>query len=988
MSGTVRRPSEDDTLLSEVDIEGGDAENGDKNLCASVSSAAPRDDPFERGRRSSCSSSSSNSSGPVRGYASFPDHQERRGSVVENYVPICNQAQNCCGIRTYVLMFWLLVGLFIMMFFAPGVYTLETTRWEVAISCTSSVDKPPCIECVSPVSPKCRLMTRQQFESTTLLMPHDDVNVPWSYANLHVSITLCYLDGASNSNRTKHIFNGDNYCSCGRHNKPGCKRYIRVNERVGNIFHAYIVINGLVLSGFLIVLDRFPSYLVRFVCAALFGFCGVISTDDIFYPFGKSNVITLALVCVICACLPETFQLERPALACLRIQWPESFRAPFLRPARLSMSVDDSNSYAGRCAQLLKMAMSVFPLRLVLPYNDVLIPSVLPWSRKLRMSESNVMLCMYIFASFAACMTPLGGPANIILSSSDPRFGFFTATNFFVFMPTAILVSIAGTLYLVCVMAVAPPISAPPMRTTPLAKSYRLTLQVSERFAYLYQTLESSGLLNLPGVRVLGIHAIGDHPTFFHNNPTFPAATSAAAGGDDAALGDSSVMAGGRQISLEDVTDGMLPATRTYTSYVSSTPNATAHLHPDLNPPHQHRHQHVTQGNNGRPPLIALTLDASTDSHAISSMQRSLSMDSIDTVLDSSWIVGEGDWISVEASAQAIARLRLMEGLEFDPIIRSNVQILGSKRGRRVLLEAALSPMSEMVGAEFPKGVTRFTMAQKAAFLTVRRPALWHCHNGGLRSGTFQAGDILLLEAFNEFEHSAECAKNFDLVRLVVGSRPPRHGTVMDRFRWVLSMSCMVCIFVFSTYGYPLPLQALVWGVILFATKVASLETARSRFPSNHLVEIVFSFGAAIAMRQSGISNQLANLVVWLGVLGGSHPITILGAFYILSSVFCILCSNITTCIFLLPVASELSILSNVRLENCTIVLLFSTHLSFITNTSIRNSFMTKHDVVDVDYSHILVPRDILRILAPLQLIMAIVTILSIYIVNGGQLTY
>jgi len=619
---------------------------------------------------------------------------------------------------------------------------------------------------------------------------------------------------------------------------------------------------------------------------------------------------------------------------------------------------------------LLKMALCIVPVRLVMPYNDVLMPTIQIWSRKLRLSEYNVVLRICIFSSLAAVLSPIGGPTNIILMLPDHRLGFFSGPlQVSQFLPVGCLVFVCGLVYMIGFMEICPdlefPLSSscftPRSRSRMDNKSYMITLQCTDRFAFLHQTVEDSGIANVPGVHIHRVYTIGAHPNFGHNHP-YPF--------DDHKMGDRFT------VELREGEAAVVP------------------------------------------PILAPQQE--DDLHAVEAGYNDFF----------SWVLAEGDWLTIECTAEAVTKLRMMEGLELDPRIRSNVEFLGSKRKRRHLMEAVLSPRSEMIGGEFPKGVTRFTMAQKVAFLALRRPtdgsgseggvekvdrtitntrrtthnrttprggtyvkqqddATWSrvhhgCDHGGpVTSGTFQAGDILLLEAFQDFQHSKECGDNFELIVKVPGSRAPRFGTAMDRFRHILSLICMASLFIASYLPVQLAFQVLFWTTVLFATKVISVDATIRQFPFSHLVEIVFSFGAAVAIQNSGLSNQFAQLLCVL-----EFPNIILAFLYLLSSSMCVVVSNVTACILLMPVVSELSILSKIRLENCIIVLLFSTHFSFITSMCFRNNFTCWKELesIGVQSSRQLMRKEVLRLMAPLQMTLMLATILSINAVH--PLTY
>jgi len=361
-----------------------------------------------------------------------------------------------------------------------------------------------------------------------------------------------------------------------------------------------------------------------------------------------------------------------------------------------------------------------------------------------------------------------------------------------------------------------------------------------------------------------------------------------------------------------------------------------------------------------------------------------------------------GNHLCFAATAAGVAQIRHRSpGLMLkraDPLAE-----LGAQRHRRRLFEIGVAPGSSLVGCKLPLSLDQASCLAarrpKGPIATplghsssnspisrpIRQPGALHKHDertelvGPLQfgdslttdderaefTGPLQVGDILLVEAFLELADLPEAHTDFSFIAIVPESAPPRHGRPVDRRRGWLALLLLVCVIVCSALHVGefvfLGLAAVCFCLIF---NVVHREAVLQRLNLPIFLTIAGGLGVGQAIRVSGLANALAQCIVALGrwaTMG--HPMGILVAFSLITSLLSNLMSNTATAALMAPIAIQVCAVELLNVKTAALVMLFSANaafaLPFATSSNILIKGMGPYDFFDY-----------LRFGVPLQLLL------------------
>lgn len=226
-------------------------------------------------------------------------------------------------------------------------------------------------------------------------------------------------------------------------------------------------------------------------------------------------------------------------------------------------------------------------------------------------------------------------------------------------------------------------------------------------------------------------------------------------------------------------------------------------------------------------------------------------------------------------------------------------------------------------------------------------------------------GDTLLLLAGKNFYKRWYHSKDFYLIAVAetLPSKPQWRGYVS------LGVFFMMIILTVANF-LPLLSAAGLGVIILVLTRTANAGEARRTIDWRVLIIIAMSLGIANAVKQSGLADVLAHIIVRIGdhfgVLG------VLASIYFFTSIYTLVITNNAAAAMLFPIAVSAASAINVDQRGFAIAIMIAASASFATPISYQTNLMVYSPG---GYRF----RDYLMIGAPLQLGIGAIAIALIY---------
>lgn len=233
--------------------------------------------------------------------------------------------------------------------------------------------------------------------------------------------------------------------------------------------------------------------------------------------------------------------------------------------------------------------------------------------------------------------------------------------------------------------------------------------------------------------------------------------------------------------------------------------------------------------------------------------------------------LGAEDLIQVTCSAEAVAQLRHVRGLELCNDFE--LSLLGSMRRKRCLCEVVVkeSLVGSTIDARRWKSELRCAVVASRGAETESAPAAEGTGTVGARATqsfngyVIQSGDILLLETFQEMVGSDIWVENFGVVRLVPNSAPPRRGKPADSLRAVFIVVGLLAMIIIASCGEKapsLPLMAVIFLCGIIMVKGLKLEEVYQEINGQVLLTIVGALALGRALEVSCLANCMAQCII------------------------------------------------------------------------------------------------------------------------------
>jgi len=320
-----------------------------------------------------------------------------------------------------------------------------------------------------------------------------------------------------------------------------------------------------------------------------------------------------------------------------------------------------------------------------------------------------------------------------------------------------------------------------------------------------------------------------------------------------------------------------------------------------------------------------------------------------------------GDRLVFAGETQAISDLLRIHGIV--PSVHEDEPSLSKDRAERRLVEAALSPQSDVLGMTIRDA--RFRDRYGAVVLAVARGG--ERVSGNLGNIRLKPGDVLLLEARPAFVSRQRYNKDFLLIN-DLETEVPRH----DR-AW-LSWGILLVLVGFAACGILSMLNAALLGAaLMILTGCCSVEQAQKSVDIPVVLTIAASFALGAALQETGAAGFVAE-----GILGFSHGHVLVAILlvYFTVSILTEVITNNAAAVLILPVVLSMTSTMGVAAEPFVIAVMMAASASFATPLGYQTNMMV-FGPGGYKFS------DFVRVGVPMNILIGLVTVAVISVQYG-----
>lgn len=328
---------------------------------------------------------------------------------------------------------------------------------------------------------------------------------------------------------------------------------------------------------------------------------------------------------------------------------------------------------------------------------------------------------------------------------------------------------------------------------------------------------------------------------------------------------------------------------------------------------------------------------------------------SVITAVTPEEVLRGGDRLVFVGDTEAIVDVLRINGLVAavgsQPALERNVP-------ERRLVEAVVAQHCEIIGNTIREG--RFRDRYGAVVLAVARNG--EHVRGRLSSIILEAGDVLLLEARPGVVDRLKQSRDFLLMNVLDHELP-------DHSHAFLAWAILAGIIALATTGIMSMLNASLLGVaVMLATRCISVSDARRSLDLPVLVTIAASFALGNALEKTGAADYLGNSIV---AGAGNDAWLLLALTYLSVMVLTELITNNAAAMLMLPVVLAITQAAGLNDIPYVMAVMMAASASFATPIGYQCNLM----VYGPGGYHF---SDFLRIGVPMNLLMALVTILAV----------
>ncbi len=313
----------------------------------------------------------------------------------------------------------------------------------------------------------------------------------------------------------------------------------------------------------------------------------------------------------------------------------------------------------------------------------------------------------------------------------------------------------------------------------------------------------------------------------------------------------------------------------------------------------------------------------------------------------------------------AIAGLLRINGIV--PSVHDDEPTLSKDRAERRLVEAALSPQSEVLGLTIRDA--RFRDRYGAVVLAVARGG--ERVSGNLGNIRLKTGDVLLLEARPAFVSRQRYAKDFLLIN-DLETETPRHD------RAYLSWGILLVLVSAAAFGVLSMLNAALLGAALMVLSgCCSVGQAQKAVDVPVMLTIAASFALGAALQETGAAAFVAEGI--LNVSSG-HPLLTVLLVYFAVSVLTEVITNNAAAVLVLPIVLSMTASLGIASEPYVIAVMMAASASFATPLGYQTNMMV---FGPGGYRFM----DFMKVGLPMNLFIGLVTVGVISVVYGIKLS-
>lgn len=284
-----------------------------------------------------------------------------------------------------------------------------------------------------------------------------------------------------------------------------------------------------------------------------------------------------------------------------------------------------------------------------------------------------------------------------------------------------------------------------------------------------------------------------------------------------------------------------------------------------------------------------------------------------------------GDRLVFAGDTQAISDLLRINGIV--PSVHDDEPSLSKDRAERCLVEAALSPQSDVLGLTIRDA--RFRDRYGAVVLAVARGG--ERVSGNLGNIRLRPGDVLLLEARPAFISRQRYNKDFLLIN-DLGTETPRHD------RAYVSWGILVVLVGAAALGWLSMLNAALLGAgLMIASGCCSVGQAQKAVDVPVILTIASSFALGGALQVTGAAELVAAQI--LSVSAG-HPLLTILLVYLAVSVLTEVITNNAAAVLMIPIVLSMTASLGVEPEPFVIAVMMAASASFATPLGYQTNTM------------------------------------------------
>lgn len=327
--------------------------------------------------------------------------------------------------------------------------------------------------------------------------------------------------------------------------------------------------------------------------------------------------------------------------------------------------------------------------------------------------------------------------------------------------------------------------------------------------------------------------------------------------------------------------------------------------------------------------------------------------------VDPNEVLYENDRLIFTGLVDSIADLQSIQGLvpATDQVFK-----LDTPRRDRHLVEAVVSTTNSLNGRTIKEG--EFRNVYGAVVLAVsRRGARINKKVGDI---VLQSGDVLLMEAPRDFSIRYKFSSDFLLVSTL--SKKTSYNYKKSGVAWTILLF-MILAATFQVLS--MFLASFVAAGLMLITGCLTMNQARNSIDWQVLIVIAAALGVGNALQISGLATELVELLTGFA---GTNPYLLLIVLYLVTWILTEFLTNNAVSVIVFPFAISLAASTSTDFMPYVMVIMFAASASFATPIGYQTNLMV-YGAGGYKFS------DFLKIGVPLNIIVAIITILLVPVI-------